>query len=153
MFEFDEFLEFANNFHKSLRDELFIESVMNELGNVMLLTAKEYTPVGQYDNTVFFVADGKLLVFEGPPNNRQGGELRRNWNFEGVTREGDAYVVTISNNTEYASWVENGHRKADRTGWVEGKFFLKITMEEIMERLPHIVGPAYKKYLEGFGFS
>lgn len=152
-FEFDEFLEFANNFHKTLQEELFIESVMNQLGNIMLDGVKRATPVGQYDNMVYFVSDGKLLAFEGPDTPRQGGELKRNWIFEGVEKQGNDYIVTISNNTEYASWVENGHRKADHSGWVEGKFFLKITMDDIMDQLPSIVGPAYKSYLEEFGFK
>lgn len=152
-FEFDEFLAFANNFNKTLQEENFIIDVMNMLGNIMIREVKMNTPVGQYDNSVFFVSDGKLLVFEGSGTMRQGGELRRNWVLGGVQSTGDGYVVTISNNTEYASWVENGHRTADHSGWVEGQFFLKITMDQIMDQLPKIVGPAYREYLERFGFS
>lgn len=153
-FEFDQFLKFANQFHKNLQEETFIIDVMNRLGNLMIREVKMRTPVGSYDNSVFFVRDGKLLVFEASNGrNRVGGELRRNWGLEGVESVGDGYVVTISNNTEYAPFVENGHRKADGTGWVEGQFFLKITMEEILGQLPKIVGPAYEEYLRGFGFS
>ena len=152
-FNFDEFLEFANKFHKTLQEEEFIYDVMNMLGNIMIREVKMKTPVGQYDNTVFFVSGGKLLVFEGKQNARVGGELRRNWVLHSVESTGDGYVVSISNNTEYASFVENGHRKADGTGWVEGQFFMKITMDEIMEQLPKIVGPAYEDYLRRFGFS
>lgn len=152
-FNFDQFLEFANKFHHTLQEENFIIDVMNRLGNIMLREVKMKTPVGQYDGSVFFVSDGKLLVFEGPGTTRQGGELRRNWVLDGVESTGDGFIVTISNNTEYASWVENGHRTADHSGWVEGQFFLKITMEQIMDQLPKIVGPAYKAYLERFGFS
>ena len=53
-FYYDEFLAFANQFHKSLQEENFILDVLNKLGNIMLTTAKENTPVGQYDGTVFF---------------------------------------------------------------------------------------------------
>lgn len=153
-FEFDEFLAFANNFNKTLQEENFIIDVMNMLGNVMIREVKMRTPVGQYDNSVFFVSNGKLLVFEADGGTtRQGGELRRNWVLDGVSATGDGYIVTISNNTEYGPWVENGHRTADHSGWVEGQFFLKITMDQIMDQLPKIVGPAYKAYLERFGFS
>lgn len=153
-FYYDEFLKFANDFHKTLQEETFVIDVMNRLGNIMIRDVKARTPVGQYDNTVFFVSNGKLLVFESDSGStRQGGELRRNWVLEGCQKVGDAYVVTISNNTEYAGWVENGHRTADHSGWVEGQFFMKITMDEIMDQLPAIVGPAYKEYLMKFGFS
>ncbi|TYU82172.1 HK97 gp10 family phage protein [Listeria monocytogenes] len=151
-FYFDEFLQFAQNFHKTLSEETFVIDVMNQLGNVLIREVKMKTPVGQYDHTVFFASGGKLLVFEGAGTTKQGGTLRRNWVLDGVKKVGDAYAVTISNNTEYASYVENGHRKVG-DGWVEGQFFLKITMEEIMGQLPAIVGPAYKAYLERFGLS
>lgn len=152
-FEFDQFLKFANQFHKNLQEETFIIDVMNRLGNLMIREVKMRTPVGQYDNSVFFARDGKLFVFEATGGrNRVGGELRRNWVLEGVQATGDGFIVTISNNTEYGPFVENGHRTVNG-GWVEGQFFLKITMEEIMSQLPKIVGPAYEEYLRGFGFS
>ena len=151
-FFFEEFEQFAANFHKTLQEETFVIDVMNHLGNIMIREVKAKTPVGQYDGSVFFVKGGKLLVFEGGTK-RTGGHLRRNWNLDGCTKEGDAYVVTISNNVEYASYVENGHRTANHSGCVEGQFFMKITMDEIMDQLPSIVGPAYKEYLMKFGFS
>ena len=152
-FEFDQFLKFANQFHKNLQEETFIIDVMNCLGNLMIREVKMRTPVGQYDNSVFFARDGKLFVFEASSGrNRVGGELRRNWVLEGAQATGDGFIVTISNNTEYAPFVENGHRTV-KGGWVEGQFFLKITMEEIIGQLPKIVGPAYEEYLRGFGFS
>lgn len=151
-FFFEDFEQFAANFHKTLQEENFVIDVMNHLGNIMIREVRAKTPVGHYDGSVFFVKGGKLLVFEGGTK-RTGGHLRRNWNLDGCTKEGDAYVVTISNNVEYASYVENGHRTADHSGWVEGQFFMKITMDEIMDQLPSIVGPAYKEYLMKFGFS
>ena len=151
-FFFEEFEQFAANFHKTLQEETFVIDVMNHLGNIMIREVKAKTPVGQYGGSVFFVKGGKLLVSEGGTK-RTGGHLRRNWILDGCTKEGDAYVVTISNNVEYASYVENGHRTADHSGWVEGQFFMKITMDEIMDQLPAIVGPAYKEYLMKFGFS
>ena len=154
-FYYDEFLKFAKNFHKTLQEENFIIDVMNRLGNLMVTTVKEKTPVGQYDTKVYFVRGGKLMVFEAEGSAaRQGGHLRRNWVLDGVSKEGDGYVVTISNNVEYASFVENGHRSyGKKTKWVEGQFFLKLTMEEIMEQLPKVVGPEYEAYLRKFGFD
>lgn len=154
-FDFEQFLQFANNFSKTLQEENFVMDVMNQLGNLMVTTVKEKTPVGQYDNTVFFVRGGQLFVFDAPGGApRVGGNLRRNWVLDSVEKQGDAYVAKISNNTGYASFVENGHRSyGKQTKWVEGQFFLKLSMEEIMDNLPAIVGPAYRDYLKKFGFD
>lgn len=157
-FDFSEFLDFANKFHKTLQEENFILGVMDHLGDVMLRDVKANTPVGQYDNTVFFtgtnIAGGRFIAaFEGPKTTRKGGTLRRNWEVISVTKQGDTYVVGIGNNTEYADYVEYGHRKSDHSGWVEGQFFLKMTMEDIEAQLPKIVGPKYQEYLKTFGFG
>jgi hypothetical protein len=64
------------------------------------------------------------------------GNLRNNWKFT-VTKKGDNFYVTIYNPLEYASFVENGHRivvAGQTLGWVEGRFMLKLTMDE-MERI------------------
>lgn len=157
LFDYSEFLEFANKFHHSLQGQNFIIDVMNKLGNVMLRNVKANTPVGQYDGTVFFTGQGAggryIAAFEGPGTTKQGGTLRRNWELVSAEKKGDTYEVGIRNNTEYASWVEHGHRKSDHSGWVEGQFFVRITMEELESQLPKIVGPLYRDYLKSFGFS
>lgn len=157
-FYYDEFLAFANQFHKSLQEENFILDVLNKLGNIMLTTAKENTPVGQYDGTVFFTgyssAGGRFIgSFEGAGTTKQGGTLRRNWFIKSMEKVGDTYVVGIENNIEYGPWVNYGHRKSDHSGWVEGQFFLELTMEQIESQLPNIVGPMYYDYLKSFGFE
>lgn len=161
MFEFDfsEFEAFADNFQKQLKNEALLMDVFNKLGNVALRDLKANTPTGQYDGTVFFVGNlkaggKKIFAFEpDAPRVRQGGELKRNWKFDGVTKSGDGWVIALSNNTEYASWVEKGHRKADHSGWVEGQFFMELTMEDVIGQVPTIVGPGWKEYLRSFGFD
>ncbi|OMF17243.1 hypothetical protein BK131_04570 [Paenibacillus amylolyticus] len=65
------------------------------------------------------------------------GDLRRRWVVGEVKRVGDTYMIEISNNLDYASYVENGHRTGkDLTGWVEGRFMAKISMKEIERQLP-----------------
>lgn len=64
------------------------------------------------------------------------GDLRQNWKYD-VIKKGDTYIVVIYNQLEYASFVEKGHRivVAGKTvGWVEGRFMLKLTEDE-MERI------------------
>lgn len=87
-----------------------------------------------------------------------GGTLRNGWtggirqsahnfaNTISVIRSGDAYIVIITNNTEYASYVEDGHRTPDRKGWVKGVKMLKISEEELNQDAEKIL----EKKLEQF---
>ncbi|GKU79861.1 phage protein [Paenibacillus sp. L3-i20] len=64
------------------------------------------------------------------------GELRRSWMVGKVERHGNDFVVEIYNNTEYAIFVEYGHRTGkDLTGWVDGRFMMTISMKEIEREL------------------
>lgn len=77
------------------------------------------------------------------------GELRRNWRVGEVVKQGDGYVVEIINNTDYASFVEFGHRHGmDLTKWKEGVFMMTISMQEIERELPTYLERGQKKLLE-----
>lgn len=68
------------------------------------------------------------------------GELRRNWQVGRVEKQGNAYEVEIYNNTEYAGYVEFGHRAGrNSTRWVEGRFMMTISMKEIERELPRFI--------------
>ena len=79
------------------------------------------------------------------------GDLRRNWQVGSVIQNGDTYEIEIFNNTEYAAYVEFGHRQTPGRyvpaigkklvkPWVEGRFMMTISMKEMERELP--------KYLE-----
>ena len=77
------------------------------------------------------------------------GELRRNWQVGKVVRKGNAYEVEIFNNTEYASYVEHGHRAGQNsTHWVEGRFMMTISMKEIERELPKFIEKKQVELLE-----
>lgn len=61
------------------------------------------------------------------------GYLRRMFRIGDVKElPGGMYSIEYFNNTHYASYIENGHRTGkDKTGWVEGRFMLKISVQEI----------------------
>lgn len=71
------------------------------------------------------------------------GVLRRGWtagssanattyaNSLRVNHFGGVYQIEIVNPVEYASYVEYGHRTKDHQGWVNGKFMLTISEQEI----------------------
>ena len=123
----------------------FMTSCAKELAARLLAKVIKRTPVGQYE--------------EG--SGKTGGTLRRGWtggnNSNGsayanslkVNKVGTDYVIEIINPVEYASYVEFGHRTRNHKGWVEGKFMLTISEDEIRRSAPRILEKKLKKYLEG----
>lgn len=114
-FDFREFEKLAKSFKKAVDErviERFIQDFLLEMAFRALRKIKKRTPVDT-------------------------GELRRNWKVGRVERRGTTYVVEIYNNTDYASFVEYGHRTGkDLTKWVEGRFMMTISMQEIERELP-----------------
>lgn len=137
-FDFSEFEKMAKTFQKALDErvvERFIQDFLLEMAFRADRKIKKRTPVGD-------------------------GQLRRAWTVGKVQRYGNSYVVEIFNNTEYASFVENGFRAhwvpgywqgktfvydpnaktgmqvGPKNGWVEGRFMMTISMKEIERELP-----------------
>src|SRR5690606_17785831 len=114
-FDFSEFEKLAKTFKKALDErviERFIEDFLLEMAFRAERKIKKRTPVDT-------------------------GELRRNWKVGNVERRGNSYVVEIYNNTHYAVFVEYGHRTGKNlTKWVEGRFMMTISMQEIERELP-----------------
>ena len=153
------------NFSQSKIDE-FIDSCAKELAARLLAKVIKRTPVHDYsqDRHVHFVTkDGKVVDFEANIN-KKGGTLRRGWtagksqsattyvNDLKVHHFGDAYVIEIVNPVEYASYVEYGHRTKSGDGWVEGKFMLTISEQEVQASSTAILEKKLRKKLgECFG--
>lgn len=78
------------------------------------------------------------------------GKLRRSWNAEGPFYSG-GWSIKLENNTEYASFVENGHRTRGGGRWVPGQFFMKRSASQIAGQLPELITPglwAFRDLLE-----
>lgn len=142
----DDLKEFRTELQKSLSGkqlELFIESCAKELAARLLAKVIKRTPVGDYPKK-----SGKV-----------GGTLRRGWTggkgqnanaFAGnlkVHHYGGVYVIEVENPTEYSSYVEFGHRTRGGKGWVEGRFMLTISEEEIQRDAPRVLENKLKKKL------
>lgn len=69
------------------------------------------------------------------------GTLRKTWTAEGPSVSGGGWVVKVSNPTEYASYVENGHRTRNHKSWVPGQFFMKNSLNAIDSQLPDLITP------------
>lgn len=154
--------------------EAFVDSCAKELAARLLAKVIKRTPVGEYDKIVSFTtADGKQVNFT-PNTGKKGGTLRRGWtsktheeaasgswksdsaaaskgaayaNSLQIKHIGNTLVIEIVNPVKYASYVEYGHRTADRKGWVQGRFMLTISEQEIQNIAPKVLEAKIKKFL------
>lgn len=134
---FQDFERIRNNLEKLNQEQvdIFIDACAKELAARLLAKVIKRTPVGDYPNS----------------SGKKGGTLRRGWtggkNSSAVAYAdsltihhfGDAYVIEIVNPVEYASYVEFGHRTANHKGWVNGRFMLTISEQEIQQAAPAII--------------
>lgn len=56
-----------------------------------------------------------------------------------VVKKGDVFEIMVSNNTEYATYVEYGHRTRDHKGWVPGRFMMTISADRVQGKAPAII--------------
>lgn len=117
--------------NKSVDD--FIQSCAKELAARLLRIVTKRTPKGDYPK-----GSGK-----------KGGTLIRGWTTGTIIKEGSSYKIEIINPVEYASYVEYGHRTANHKGWVNGKFMMTISEQELEKIAPKVLENKIKKYLGG----
>ena len=136
-FNFRDFERIQENLERLNQEQvdIFIDACAKELAARLLAKVIKRTPVGDYPNS----------------SGKKGGTLRRGWtggkNSSAVAYAdsltihhfGDAYVIEIINPVEYASYVEFGHRTANHKGWVNGRFMLTISEQEIQQAAPAII--------------
>ena len=100
---------------KRVTDEIFMEAVYEVAGRVLRATVKN-TPVDT-------------------------GFLGESWNIDDIKKKGSVYEIEISNDVEYAGYVEYGHRivrGGNTLGWKDGVFMLTISeknLEKVMDRI------------------
>lgn len=137
--------DFQKQLEKLQDPDDFVESCAKELAARLLRMVVKRTPVGEYP----------------PSTGKRGGTLRRGWTGEKrssaqgyaesltVNHFGDTYVIEIVNPVEYASYVEYGHRTANHKGWVQGRFMMTISEQELERIAPKVLENKIKKYLGG----
>ena len=90
------------------------------------------------------------------------GNLRRNWVVSDVRKNGSNYEIEVSNSTEYASYVEFGHRQTPgrfvpaigkrlKKSWVKGKFMLTISEDELKRQAPAVIEKKITEWLKKLG--
>lgn len=151
--DFRQLKELQKKIDKLLKDDFqsFCEDAAKELTARLLAKAIKRTPVGQYP----------------PSSGKKGGTLRRGWTAKTeaeamtggksnvkayvdslkITKEGNLYKIEIINPVTYSSYVEYGHRTKNHKGWVDGRFMLTISEQELESQAPKILEKKIKKYL------
>lgn len=108
------------------------------------------------------------------PSGKMGGTLRRGWISKTqeeaeskkrstikneeildyvdkviISHTGNLYTIEIINPVEYSGYVEYGHRTPDHKGWVQGRFMMTISEQEIQQIAPKVLEKKVKKFLGG----
>lgn len=96
----------------------------------------------------------RILARVKPRTPVDTGELKRHWELGEVQGEGKNISVEILNGMEYATDVEYGHRvvrNGVEVGWAEGRFMLKISIDEIRKQMPARYQLEFKKFCKEHG--
>lgn len=123
----DEFQAWADKVIAGIRSDKVKKSLENssmKIGTQLLRNAKTRTPVGET------------------------GNLRRSWSVEGPKYSGKAFLITIKNDADYASYVEEGHRTRGGKSWVQGVFMMKSAVEEVNGQVSTLAAPFFRSVEE-----
>jgi hypothetical protein len=91
---------------------------------------------------------GRLLAKAIARTPVKTSKLRQGWQLGAIIKLPDGGVhVEIVNNVEYALYVEYGHVTRLRTGWVNGKFMLTLSEQELEREIPAIMQRKFQKFL------
>lgn len=123
-FEFDDFKEVAANFQKAVDADIVQEIIdlsLKQAGQVILAGVKERSPVDT-------------------------GQLRGDWRWAKT----DINAIQLSNNIDYAPFVEYGHRLRNG-GFFPGVFMLRDTINDFEEKFQVLVERNLQKKLKEYG--
>lgn len=137
--------------------EAFCEAMSKELAARMLAKVIKRTPVGLYKDECV----GGTLRRGWTARSEREAELSATFGGNGgaskyaqslvVKKTGNNYEIEIINPVNYASYVEFGHRTRNHQGWVNGRFMMTISAEEVEQQAPAIIERKLKaKLMEVF---
>lgn len=128
------------------------QDISRQIAQMLLNKVKKRTPVGVKPD----LSESTYEYWAG----YQGGSLRKAWTVLPIEKHGDCYEITVLNNSEYASYVEYGHRqtpgryvpalgKSLKVSWVPGKLMLTISEQEVRTAAPELIEKAMYQVLKG----
>lgn len=125
-FDYSELEKFANNL-KAMQKAFpsFMVECVNELANRLLAKAVSRTP-------------------------SDTGELRKGWTIGQIVLTANGAEIEVFNPVAYCPYVEYGHRTANHQGWVEGRFMMTISQQELERELPSIMEKKMERFLNKY---
>ena len=75
------------------------------------------------------------------------GHLKGNWKANKAVKRGSEWRTAVYNPVKYAPYVEYGHRTRGGRGWVNGRFMMTRSAEEIERDAPKIIEKEVNKEL------
>lgn len=86
------------------------------------------------------------------------GRLRRSWKVSKVEEKGGTLQITIYNDARdngaaesYASYVEFGHFTRGRVSWVEGRWMLTISTDEVKAEMTRVWNRLFNEFVKEAG--
>ena len=86
------------------------------------------------------------------------GRLRRSYKVSKIEEKGEDLEITVYNDARdngasesYASYVELGHYTRNRIRWVEGRFMLTISTDEVRNEMERIFNMMFTKWAKEMG--
>lgn len=84
------------------------------------------------------------------------GALRGAWQLGNISGVDENLEIEIMNPMEYATYIEYGHRivrNGIEIGWYEGRFMLKISIDEVRAQMPSKYRNAFYKFCKEKGIE
>lgn len=142
--DFSQLVEFRDRFERLSNEfETFLKKFLIKQALDVLAKTKSNTPTdtGLLQNS-WTIGDQTLAI--GSRTNRSGeteyfqvdSAFAQGASLDSVVRQGDMLVITISNNVEYAKYVEYGHMTRGRSKWVNGKFMCSLAIIDVKRKIP-----------------
>lgn len=148
--DFSQFEKFAKSWQDTYEDfDNFIKVFLLEMALRAVAKIKPRTPVdtGALRNT-WGIGDQALQV--GRTTEQAKSAFEQKATIDSVNVVGNNFEITIWNLMDYASFVEFGHRTPGG-GWVEGRFMMTISIDEVARQIPARFNKAFKTYLASKG--
>lgn len=155
--ELEDFTRKIEDLNKQQKEE-FMKACCKELAARLLEKVIKRTKPGNYENkvggtlrrgwTAEKTGDSKRDTTQAMYDNLFGSDQKVSQKNMSVRKEGNTYIIDVTNAVEYAAYVEYGHRKRNHQGWVPGKFMLTISEAELRTVTPQILERKLQKFLE-----
>ena len=162
--EYSQLVKFKNDFDTACaKREHDIEEALLEMADYLIATVTPLTPVYSPKDI-----NGHTYHAYDKGSKRVGGELRKHWIDDNknlsVRHVGKKYVVKVVNKSEYALYVEEGHRQnvgqnfpvfidgelktaIHRKSFVKGIHFLRKAETRLSRKAPSILNAHIKNFM------